>query len=823
VFARVTTGSQGQPAAPVGASIAVSVTELPAEGCTLASAGVPGSCSPKPGGITTALLLNPPGALAGGVLAQPDGSNFPIAESEVYTPFISSASVTSPNLASVTSASVTSASVTSASVTSASVTSTHIAVPQLASVTSASVTSASVTSSNIASASVTSKPLASVTSASVTSASVTSAPLSDANYTLKNDGNTTHSYHVKLVGNAPSCGTTSCPIQLILSKPYGSPAAVNCELVQNYAPVIVANVDDVSSAIVSSGAEVANPAIPDPRTTNATITLAPGESGVITIRGPLSLAAMQSAVATLTPVVVPHAGGSYAAALAIIADPLSGSQLAVGVPFTAQLQAVGGTGSFTWSVVAGSLPQGLSLAPNGAVTGTPQAAGTSTATLQLTDGVTTVAKEVTLVVAAGTVTTTLAVSGSTVYGSPVVLTATVASAQPGVCVPAPSGTVTFRNGTIVLGTATLAGSNGQSSAVLQLATLPATVYSLVAEYSGDANFAGSPSAPVLYSVARAVPLVAVTGGTFTYDGLPHPAVATVSGVGGASVEGVLSLTYVPGGTLAPAGVGSYAANASFVSADLNYTDASATATVVITPAATTITVTASSTSAWTGTSVTFTATVRPAAPLAAGALAPSGLVTFSSGATSLGTAPLAAGGVATLTPSALAAGAQTVTAAYPGDATFAGSTSAALSITVKAPYTFVGFDSPLAPAGTMASPTYSGTWGISRVLPVKWKLSLAGTPVTAVSAVKLLTASYVNGSVGATSCPLVLAPTTPTTTVVLYNPTSGAAGGSTFRSGSTGYIFNWDATKAPTGRGCYWIRLLLEDGSPEKVTVVLLN
>ena len=58
--------------------------------------------------------------------------------------------------------------------------------------------------------------------------------------------------------------------------------------------------------------------------------------------------------------------------------------------------------------------------------------------------------------------------------------------------------------------------------------------------------------------------------------------------------------------------------------------------------------------------------------------------------------------------------------------------------------------------------------------------------------------------------------------VMLYSPTGGAAGGSTFRFGSNQYVFNWDTSKGAT-KGCWEIVLQLDDGSPPKATIVKLK
>jgi hypothetical protein len=215
--------------------------------------------------------------------------------------------------------------------------------------------------------------------------------------------------------------------------------------------------------------------------------------------------------------------------------------------------------------------------------------------------------------------------------------------------------------------------------------------------------------------------------------------------------------------------------------------------------------------------VTFSGTVTAVAP---GAGTPTGTLAFKDGATTLGTGTLV-NGSASFSTATLSAGTHSITAVYAGDASFNGSTSAVLVQTVKAAYTFIGFQTPLKTAGTLSSPSSSGSWSYSRVLPVKWQLlDSSGKNVTALTSTTLLSAWFAGATCpGAGSPP----PGPDASTVILYSPTQGAAGGSTFRSGSSGFIFNWDATKGSKGKGCYWIRLKLDDGSAEKVTTVLLN
>lgn len=57
----------------------------------------------------------------------------------------------------------------------------------------------------------------------------------------------------------------------------------------------------------------------------------------------------------------------------------------VGTPYTATLEARGGTAPYTWRVVSGSLPPGLSLSSSGTLSGTPTATGTASFTVTAQD------------------------------------------------------------------------------------------------------------------------------------------------------------------------------------------------------------------------------------------------------------------------------------------------------------------------------------------------------------------------------------------------------------------------------------------------------
>ncbi len=87
------------------------------------------------------------------------------------------------------------------------------------------------------------------------------------------------------------------------------------------------------------------------------------------------------------------------------------------------------------------------------------------------------------------------------YGDRVTLSAVVSDSAP--APGKPTGTVSFRSGNNVLGTATLATVDGQQVATLDVDGLAAGTYALTATYSGDASRAGATSPELSQVVQRA--------------------------------------------------------------------------------------------------------------------------------------------------------------------------------------------------------------------------------------------------------------------------------------------------------------------------------
>jgi len=135
---------------------------------------------------------------------------------------------------------------------------------------------------------------------------------------------------------------------------------------------------------------------------------------------------------------------------------------------------------------------------------------------------------------------------------------------------------------------------------------------------------------------------------------------------------------------------------------------------------------------------------------------------------------------------------------------------------ISVPCTFVGFLSPLSTAGTISAPTFSGTVNRGSAVPLKWELLDAnGNPISDLTTLKLMQA-----------CPTAGKTTPPASSavppcVLLYSPTTGAKGSSTFRFSSPQFIFNWDtASTIGSGAGYFTVEMTLSDGSAIKATTI---
>jgi hypothetical protein len=115
----------------------------------------------------------------------------------------------------------------------------------------------------------------------------------------------------------------------------------------------------------------------------------------------------------------------------------------------------------------------------------------------------------------------------------------------------------------------------------------AGTYEVVATYGGAANYEAATATGTL-TIGKATIALSVAGATLTYDGQPHPAIVSATGVTGEAI-GPVVVTY-DGAAAAPANGGTYAVQASFAGS-VNYAAATKAATITINPAAPTVSVT----------------------------------------------------------------------------------------------------------------------------------------------------------------------------------------------------------------------------------------
>ena len=111
---------------------------------------------------------------------------------------------------------------------------------------------------------------------------------------------------------------------------------------------------------------------------------------------------------------------------------------------------------------------------------------------------------------------------------------------------------------------------------------------ITANQAGDTNYDAAVAVSQSFAIAKFTPTVIATGGTFTYDGLPKPATATVTGVGGALLNSPATTFTYNGSATEPVNAGTYAVIASYAG-NANYNTATGTASIKIDPATPTIT------------------------------------------------------------------------------------------------------------------------------------------------------------------------------------------------------------------------------------------
>ena len=350
------------------------------------------------------------------------------------------------------------------------------------------------------------------------------------------------------------------------------------------------------------------------------------------------------------------------------------------------------------------------------------------------------------------------------YGQSVTLSATVSPATA-------TGTLQFLDGATSLGTATMAGG----SASLTISTFAVGTHSITAVYSGNAIYLTSTSAALAQTVNKLVSSVTLASSakpstygqsvTFTATVSPAAATGTVQFLDGATVLGTATIANTKASlAVSTLAVGAHSINAVYGGDANDLTSTSAALAQTVNKAASSVTLVSSANPSTYGQSVTFTATVSPAAP--------TGTVQFLDGTTSLGTVTVT-GGSASLAISTLAVGAHSITAVYSGDANHTTGTSAALAQTVNKAASSVALATSLNPTAAGQSVTFvatvspssatgtvqflDGTTSLGTVTIASGKASLAIS--TLGSSVHSITAAYSGATNYATSTSAALSQT----------------------------------------------------------------
>jgi large repetitive protein len=523
----------------------------------------------------------------------------------------------------------------------------------------------------------------------------------------------------------------------------------------------------------------------------------------------------------------------------------------VGVVYTAALTASGGSGAITWSLVSGALPAGLTLAPTGAVTGTPTTAGTAIFTAGATD---------------------TAGSSATVPLSIVVEAAPV-SIPTGSLPAGPSGTFALPGGTVgVVYTAALTASGGSGAITWSLVSgalpagltlAPTGAVTGTPTTAGTGIFtaratdtAGSSATVPLSIVVAAAPVSIPTGslpagpsGTFALPGgtvgVVYTAALTASGGSGAITWSLVSGALPAGLTLAPTGTvtgtPTTAGTAIFTARATDTVGSSATVPLSIVIAAAPVSIPTGTLPA--GPSGTFAlpgGTVGVVYTAALTASGGSGAITWS-----LVSGALPAG--LTLAPTGAVTGTPTIasTAIFTARATDTAGSSATVPLSIvvaAAPVSIPTGTLPAGPSGTFALPggtvgvvytaalTASGgsgaiTWSlVSGALPAGLTLApngtVTGTPTIAGTAIFTARATDTAGSSATVPLSIVVAPgaTAPPITITTGSLPAGRVGQSYAASlnatgGGTG-TFTWSIASGSLPAGLALAASGIVSGTP---------
>jgi hypothetical protein len=314
---------------------------------------------------------------------------------------------------------------------------------------------------------------------------------------------------------------------------------------------------------------------------------------------------------------------------------------------------------------------------------------------------------------------------------PITFTATITSPAPG----SATGSVIFLAGNTTLGTVAAAGN----TAFLTTSFSTAGNRSITAQYSGDNNYTGSTSAPLVQSVvSQQIPTTLTLTSSLNPSFVGQAVTFTATFGTGRPPDGE-TITFKRGSAdLGTATIMSGAASLTTPNLPLGRSRITATypgdaffgrssASIIqtVNRYATTTTLASNLNPGTYGQTIVLTATVTTSDSSPA-----TGTVTFRSANTSLGTATLRNDGTATLPVTGLAAGVYSLTATYNGDARNAKSNSSALNETVNPASSSTALTSSINPSRAGQSVKFSVSVSTSTGAVAKGSVTFTAGSVT---------------------------------------------------------------------------------------------
>lgn len=333
---------------------------------------------------------------------------------------------------------------------------------------------------------------------------------------------------------APMCSTTATSASSVAGSPYGSGCsdAVDSNYTINYAPGFV-GVTQASLTVTASSASMVYGGSPP--------TITPSYGGFVNGDRPSSLTTAPTCTTTATSssavagspygsscsgaadanYMIGYTPGSVAvtrARLSVTADPKTKTYGQPNPAFTVSYAGfLNGDGDASLGGALSFATAATSTSPVGSYDVTPSGVTSNNYSITFTAGSLTIGP-------AASATTVASSLNPSEFGQSVTLTATVAPLPAGA--GSATGTVTFKDGMVPLGTVTVSGGK----TTLTTSSLAVASHSLTATYSGDTNVNGSTSATVAQVVNKArTTLVATPAGrlqsrftatlTRTFDGL----------------------------------------------------------------------------------------------------------------------------------------------------------------------------------------------------------------------------------------------------------------------------------------------------------------